>query len=152
MPEFMDVNRIINFLILLKGRWRWSNIQNLRIRIFLILEIPYFIVISAVNWGEFAVEKKWEAQSREGIQLRNLKFPIVSSENSMQIFKEISRTKHLRILRFWTFDYLHLPFNNIKRINNSISIDDFCSIELWNTKILWTLWFQSTVYYSIDSL
>ena len=78
-----------------------------------------------MNCSALAVEKKCEAQSRrESFQLSNLKFPILSSANSLQKFNANfhfkvgkSREQTYANSNILKFDYLHLPFNirNIKK-------------------------------------
>ena len=136
---FVHVDRIINFFWYY---WRGGE-DNQMLKILEYANIwfsrfPYLKGNSAVNCSEFAMRS---AQSRERVQLRNLKFPIVSNceltANSMRFSTLKSgnlKNKHLRILWFWAIDYLHLPFNNIKKV---LIIPFTCTISALYSDILY---------------
>ena len=76
-------------------------------------DFPTLKLISVVNLP-------WEAQSRERVQLRNLKFPIVSNANSLQNSMQFSTLKSEN-LKNQTFAHSRI----LSTINNSIYMYDF---------------------------
>ena len=83
-----------------------------------------------MNCSEFAVGEEMRAQSRERIQLGNLKFSIVNSANSLQIstLKKVGKSRKQNICDFYDFEHSIIfisPSIKSKCFNNLILTYDF---------------------------